>query len=570
MQLIQSNPYRVVGLLVGATAREQTRQIKRLKQFIEAEQIPQDDASFPALGQLERTIEGVSDATAKLNLDSDKMNAALFWFYNGYSITDEPAFDSLKEGNVQATQDIWEKIIGAGDVTERSSSAYQNLSTLLILNAFHETTVNTGLLEHGIELKLKFIESDFIDVFKAKATDETFKISRKDLQIQFLNQVHSEIDKHPGIDTGGFLGILNRLHFLAKDEFLKGFVQTPIERLEKKIDETKSKRKEDATQALTAGHLLFEETEEGLAQLRSVLGTDDLTFSGISDKISAEVLQCGIDYFGHYRDTDTDPGEDTMEVFRKAEVLATGNIAKQRCEENTEDLQDWIDSAPERARQSLVIEDLERLSELIDAYEEAEQTVPNAERFLEAAKPHVAHIEDVLGEEDELFLGFSTRVASEVQGMCVTDINNLQDKLNSTYSDAGKLDIINLLKDRVYAAWKLMGVIGNMHVFDEFAESYASNYSSLVDLKYQLSEINTRDTSACYIATMAYGDYDHPQVMVLREFRDEVLARSRAGRWFIKTYYRYSPALVQKLENKKKINRLIQKSLNQLIKLIKK
>ena len=54
MHIIQNNPYRTVGLLVGATAKEQERQIRRLKQFIEAEQDPQDDFSFPTLGHLQR------------------------------------------------------------------------------------------------------------------------------------------------------------------------------------------------------------------------------------------------------------------------------------------------------------------------------------------------------------------------------------------------------------------------------------------------------------------------------------------------------------------------------------
>jgi hypothetical protein len=36
---------------------EQERQVKRLKQFIEAEQEPQDDFSFPTLGHIHRTLE---------------------------------------------------------------------------------------------------------------------------------------------------------------------------------------------------------------------------------------------------------------------------------------------------------------------------------------------------------------------------------------------------------------------------------------------------------------------------------------------------------------------------------
>lgn len=110
MQAILNNPYRTVGLLVGATAREKDRQIKRLKQFIEAEEEPQDDFSFPCLGRFNRTVESVDEAASKLNLDTDKLNAALFWFWNGNPITDEAAFDALKIGDVEAAHQIWDKL----------------------------------------------------------------------------------------------------------------------------------------------------------------------------------------------------------------------------------------------------------------------------------------------------------------------------------------------------------------------------------------------------------------------------------------------------------------------------
>jgi len=48
---------------------------------------------------------------------------------------------------------------------------------------------------------------------------------------------------------------------------------------------------------------------------------------------------------------------------------------------------------------------------------------------------------------------------------------------------------------------------------------------------------------ACFIATAAYGSPFAVEVAILRQFRDNVLYRSLAGRWFIKTYYFLAPPL---------------------------
>jgi hypothetical protein len=47
----------------------------------------------------------------------------------------------------------------------------------------------------------------------------------------------------------------------------------------------------------------------------------------------------------------------------------------------------------------------------------------------------------------------------------------------------------------------------------------------------------------CFVATATYGNYDHPFVRVLRDFRDDTLAHTGWGRDFIAWYYDKSPAL---------------------------
>ena len=78
------------------------------------------------------------------------------------------------------------------------------------------------------------------------------------------------------------------------------------------------------------------------------------------------------------------------------------------------------------------------------------------------------------------------------------------------------------------------------------------------------------NSGGCYIATMVYGDYEHPQVMVLREFRDNFLSKHLIGRSFIKFYYRYSPNWVETMKNMKPVNLFIRFVLNKIILIIKK
>lgn len=69
----------------------------------------------------------------------------------------------------------------------------------------------------------------------------------------------------------------------------------------------------------------------------------------------------------------------------------------------------------------------------------------------------------------------------------------------------------------------------------------------------------------CYIATAVYGDYDAPQVLTLRRFRDDVLMESVLGRAFVRVYYKLSPPVAARLGEDSPVTRCVRRVLDWIV-----
>lgn len=157
----------------------------------------------------------------------------------------------------------------------------------------------------------------------------------------------------------------------------------------------------------------------------------------------------------------------------------------------------------------------------------------------------------------------------------ISEVNNEQ---NALQWDRTK---IITLPTTINSAMEVMNMMSTMDMVYELKSRFNQNKSTMSGIQTQLNQITSRIASysssrnsssssgGCYIATMAYGSYEHPQVMELRKFRDNTLSKSSFGRGFIKTYYKYSPKLVEHLKDKPLINQTIKSVLNTLIRIIK-
>jgi len=150
--------------------------------------------------------------------------------------------------------------------------------------------------------------------------------------------------------------------------------------------------------------------------------------------------------------------------------------------------------------------------------------------------------------------------------------NSKSDLKSALFANVKNLNIsmklIKQLKDLDLNHDTLDYINKNQKILQNNLKMARKSRNSLSETYSYSSPRTTSDEGACYIATMAYGDYNSPQVIKLRAFRDSFLKKHPLGRLFISAYYRVSPILVTRLKNYEKINSIIRRLLNQFIKLI--
>jgi hypothetical protein len=75
----------------------------------------------------------------------------------------------------------------------------------------------------------------------------------------------------------------------------------------------------------------------------------------------------------------------------------------------------------------------------------------------------------------------------------------------------------------------------------------------------QLANKKTNKKSGCFVATACYGNYNAPEVLVLRTYRDEHLLTNWLGSLFVRFYYFVSPPLAKQIEKSEKAKKFIRK-----------
>lgn len=255
------------------------------------------------------------------NIQIKKISDVLCFFVNGAFLNTwiaEPFFgknfgfivsqnQKISFRNFKFCELVEDEIYGEGiNITSKNYSCLKNLSTLYLSLADNNGSLQVDSFKKGIALAKSFFASARIWNYSTQIAGERF-VYNPEKALHFyiddiINSLKNYIEKSSGISTSQLISAFSTFPLEAKQFVENRFVSKQIQNINKEIEISNVSRKRSAENAVDIGKTLVINTKEDIQYLMEVLGKNDFKYQIIADKLSSEIVQCGIDAFNSCKD----------------------------------------------------------------------------------------------------------------------------------------------------------------------------------------------------------------------------------------------------------------------------
>jgi hypothetical protein len=176
MKQVIDNPFRIIGVLSSASAREMLAVKNKAQKYFTVGQDPELDIDFGFLSTIQRNADVLKAASSSIERSEDRIRHSLFWFSEGNK-QDKVAIDYFKKGDLEKAREILNKVVSGREFSEKNISTWNNLSTAMLLDDEQKVIVD------GIAIKANLIQSESFSSFIDLVADETASSNHE----QYLN-----------------------------------------------------------------------------------------------------------------------------------------------------------------------------------------------------------------------------------------------------------------------------------------------------------------------------------------------------------------------------------------------
>lgn len=449
MDFIHNNPFRILGLFAEASEGDVQRNMAYVNALINTKKAISFDQDFPFLDQIDRSAEAVDAAVKALDIDSERLIHALFWFVKGGHV-DETAFSSLKSGNIEKAEEIWCKVIASEELYCHNHTSLNNLGTLKLAQAHKAENLDLDILKSAVELKMRLISSDAYEDFASKVVKNHAKSEPEEISIVFVGRVIKSLRPHLQKDFTKIAAVFDIfVHYpvTVREHIRELLSEEPKRFLSNLLNNAKDSRKKKPQFGNVYANRLSEQSRQAIAALKDLYGKQDVQFQTLADKVTKEILQCAIDFFNaHEDDTEFDPSLEALQIIENLQQHAYSSLVKQRIDQNIDNLTEWHVDKPDRDRYGTIKEPLDALYQLLKDLQTMKASVSVASAIANKCKPYLIIIRDKLGRNDSFYLKISSAIVNNALNMAIDSYNSSKTVNLVTHSDPMlELDMIRLI-----------------------------------------------------------------------------------------------------------------------------
>lgn len=338
---LSRNPYRVIGVPSNSGLRVIQKNLSKLKAFSKLGKPVEFDFDLPFLNlaSVDRSLEIISKVESRILLDENKLKYSLFWFQDASSY-DSVALANLIKGDTEKALEIWSKAMKSGEVNTKNFSAFNNSSTLLLMlqlddsktDRFKNESTSTTQLKDALSQKITLINSEYFQEYclslgiKSDVNSAEILTFLADIVLEILNQNFSNKQ---------LLNLVQGLDASFSELISNSLVREPVASIKEQLKTAASALKNDVKEGLEIGKRLIKNTVSDLRYLKGTLGIEHYQYDSLADKLSNQILQCGINYFN-----DTGDDQYYLSSYKYALSIAPNEKTKLRAKDTIKHCED--------------------------------------------------------------------------------------------------------------------------------------------------------------------------------------------------------------------------------------
>lgn len=367
MELVLSNPFRILGLPVTASSREVAKRVSDLEMFAELGKEKKYPGDLAEIGEIDRSLDSIKDAARRIELPEMRVFYSFFWFHSGDAV-DELALECLENFELLEADNVWskqfEKQTGIGKASWRI-----NRGVYSVWMADELEDSGTAHFEQALQ-DIAFASEDLYDESTKSIPGATQVSAQKVRELIADALIGMAVNSRDQIYGPNATQVLEHfLYFHEKTlEYIAAKLTNPLANaIQDAVNQSKSRRDEGTSIDDLRRKNGLSKVEKFVYALRDTLGEKDSSFQAIANSFADEVIACAVTAINQHKAVPTA----IVLAEWAAELPAYGQSRKWLMEQRRKILSWDSDYVPEEEP----VDDLSDIEAELEPDEESEEEI---------------------------------------------------------------------------------------------------------------------------------------------------------------------------------------------------